>query len=79
MPSQFRLDLSPKRAAVLFLAATTIFAAPPTTSPTSKPPAPPAPSIVAPRVRPGAPFPAPPYAPHAPDELIVKFRDGVEP
>jgi len=30
-------------------------------------------------VRPGAPFPAPPYAPHAPHDLIVKFRDGVEP
>jgi sugar lactone lactonase YvrE len=34
--------------------------------------------MVAPRVRPGVPFPAPPYAPHAPNDLIVKFRDGVE-
>ncbi|HET8947947.1 MAG TPA: S8 family serine peptidase, partial [Candidatus Polarisedimenticolia bacterium] len=34
---------------------------------------------MSPRVRPGAPFPAPPYAPHAAHDLIVKFRDGVEP
>ena len=41
MPSRFRLDRSPKRAAVVLLAATSLFAAPPSNSPTRTPPAPP--------------------------------------
>jgi len=87
MPSQFRLDRSPKRAAAVLLAATALFAASPAATPIpgpiaprpAVPPRPPASSSgsVAPRVRPGAAFPAPPYAPHAPHDLIVKFRDGV--
>ena len=90
MPSRFRPDRSPRRAAVLLLAASAAFAASPTPAP-----APPGPSIVAtagaptppapiaprptvlPRARPAKPFPAPPYAPHAPNEILVKFRDGV--
>lgn len=81
MPSRFRLDRSPKRAAVMLLAASAAFAA----SPTPPPPVPPsvvpgtiAPHPALPRGRPAKPFPAPPYAPHAPGEVIVRFRDGVE-
>jgi subtilisin family serine protease/sugar lactone lactonase YvrE len=76
MPSRFRLVRSPKRAAVLLLAAGAVFAA----SPVPRVPSPPAaiaPHPALPRTRPAKPFPAPPYAPHAPNEILVKFRDGV--
>ena len=98
MPSRFRPDRSPKRAAVLLLAAaaalaavpgpsrtppqpstkpTPALAAPRVPSPTVAAPRLPMPTVAAPRVRTGAAVPAPPYAAHAPNDLIVRFRDGV--
>jgi subtilisin family serine protease len=74
MPSRFRLDRSPKRAAAVLLAAAAALAA--STGPSRTPPQP-SPTVTSPRIRPGPAFPAPPYAPHAPNDLIIKFRDGV--